>query len=89
MFDLTIADGNVFFFFPPDNSPAGFKPKPNKLKNNTTRWVFDPKAKNNSWVEPFEEIPTGGEFSRIDDRFVTRKVRIPRLPFSLEARLTL
>lgn len=72
VFDLTIADGNVFFFFPPANTPAGTVNQRNKLQNKTTRWVFDPTAPSNSWVEPEQEVETlSGEFSRIDERFMT------------------
>ncbi|KAK4098472.1 carotenoid oxygenase [Parathielavia hyrcaniae] len=45
--DLTVADGNVFFFFPPDDAitpPEGVA-KRNKLSSPTVRWIFDPKAK--------------------------------------------
>ncbi|KAL3436398.1 carotenoid oxygenase [Aspergillus tetrazonus] len=75
VFDLTIADGNVFFFFPPVDTPTGTVAKRNKLQNKTTRWIFDPQnTPTNSWVEPVEEFDTySGEFSRIDDRFTTRK----------------
>ncbi|GAD92008.1 carotenoid cleavage dioxygenase, putative [Paecilomyces variotii No. 5] len=74
VFDLTIADGNVFFFFPPVDTPQGTVLQRNKLQNKTTRWVFDPKAPSNSWVDPAEEVDTfSGEFSRVDDRFVTTK----------------
>ncbi|KIW22936.1 uncharacterized protein PV07_11180 [Cladophialophora immunda] len=70
VFDLTVADGNVFFFFPPVDKPVTIP----KLINKTTRWIFDPKAKSGSSVEPFEELDTlPGEFSRIDDRLVTQK----------------
>ncbi|KAK4235019.1 putative carotenoid oxygenase protein [Achaetomium macrosporum] len=47
VFDLTVADGNVFFFFPPDdniNPPDGVA-KRNRLSSPTVRWIFDPKAK--------------------------------------------
>jgi len=74
VFDLTIADGNVFFFFPPVDAPAGSVAKRNKLQNKTTRWIFDPSAPNNSWIDAAEEFDTFcGEFSRIDDRFTTMK----------------
>lgn len=54
--------------------PQGTVLQRNKLRNKTTRWVFDPKAPNNSWVDPAEEVDTfSGEFSRVDDRFVTMK----------------
>jgi carotenoid cleavage dioxygenase len=47
VFDLTVADGNVFFFFPPDENitPPDGVAKRNKLSSPTVRWVFDPKAK--------------------------------------------
>ncbi|EAS33836.3 lignostilbene dioxygenase [Coccidioides immitis RS] len=74
VFDLTIADGNVFFFWPPIDTPAGTVAKRNKLQNKTTRWIFDPNTPTNSWVDPAEEFDTySGEFSRIDDRFTTMK----------------
>ncbi|OQU96968.1 hypothetical protein CLAIMM_02973 [Cladophialophora immunda] len=73
VFDLTIADGNVFFFFPPVDTPAGTVARRNKVRNKTTRWIFDPESTDpDRLVEPTEEIETySGEFSRIDDRFVT------------------
>ncbi|CAI4217748.1 unnamed protein product [Parascedosporium putredinis] len=74
VFDLTIADGNVFFWWPSVDTPAGTVAKRNKLHNSTTRWIFDPQAPNNSWVDPVEErTEFSGEFSRIDDRFTTYK----------------
>ncbi|KAJ5817051.1 hypothetical protein N7447_009284 [Penicillium robsamsonii] len=74
VFDLTIANGNVFFFFPPADTPSGTVNQRNKLQNLTTRWVFDPKAPSHSWVEPEQEVETlSGEFSRIDERFLTMK----------------
>jgi carotenoid cleavage dioxygenase-like enzyme len=73
VFDLSIANGNVFFFFPPSDTPAGNVNKRNKLLNETTRWIFDPKTPTNTRVEPAEIINTfSGEFSRIDDRYVTK-----------------
>jgi carotenoid cleavage dioxygenase len=47
VFDLTVADGNVFFFFPPDENvtPPDGVAKRNRLSSPTVRWVFDPKAK--------------------------------------------
>lgn len=72
IFDLTVADGNVFFFFPPDGQPDGSLAKRNNLKSPTTRWTLDPKAKTDTRIEPTEIFDTSGEFSRIDDRFVTK-----------------
>ncbi|KAK4041873.1 lignostilbene dioxygenase [Parachaetomium inaequale] len=74
VFDLTIADGNVFFWWPSVDTSPGTVSRRNKLQNKTTRWVFDPVAPTNSWVDPIEErADYSGEFSRIDDRFVTMK----------------
>lgn len=77
---MTVADGNVFFFFPREDTPAGTIPQRNKLQSETCRWVLDPKAPrdpNNPTyardrVKPTESWNTGGEFSRIDDRFLTK-----------------
>lgn len=93
MFDLTVADGNVFFFFPPDTNitpPDGVE-KRNKLSSPTVRWIFDPKAKKSAirtpgagdadvWVADERVKPaltwlTNGEFSRIDDRYLTKPYR--------------
>ena len=73
VFDLTVADGNVFFFFPPDNEAPQPLSKRNALKSPLTRWVFDPKAPSGTRVTPLEAFETNGEFSRIDDRWVTKK----------------
>jgi len=73
VFDLTIADGNVFFWWPSPDTPAGTVARRNKLQNSTTRWIFDPSLPTNSWVDPVEErTEFSGEFSRIDDRFVAQ-----------------
>ncbi|KAI1878318.1 hypothetical protein JX265_002688 [Neoarthrinium moseri] len=74
--DLTVADGNVFFWFPTEEEVAAGAPlKPNRLSSPTHRWVFDPKAKTGTKVSPAFTWPTSGEFSRIDDRWVTKKYR--------------
>lgn len=36
------------------------------------RWVFDPKAKTDTRVQPADIFRINGEFSRIDDRLVTK-----------------
>ncbi|KUI72511.1 Lignostilbene-alpha,beta-dioxygenase isozyme I [Cytospora mali] len=74
--DLTVADGNVFFWWPPDDGTA-IPPgkKPNQLSSTTTRWILDPKAETNTRITPAYVWPTNGEFSRIDDRFVTKKYK--------------
>jgi carotenoid cleavage dioxygenase len=69
--DLTVADGNVFFWFPPEGQP----PKRDNLSSPTCRWVLDPKAKTNTRIEPALVWPINGEFSRIDDRFTTKKYK--------------
>lgn len=73
VFDLTVADGNVFFWWPEADTPAGTVLQRNKLRNRTTRWIFDTKLPTHSWVDPVEERDDSGEFSRIDDRFTTMK----------------
>ncbi|KAJ5998977.1 hypothetical protein N7451_006787 [Penicillium sp. IBT 35674x] len=73
VFDLTVADGNVFFFFPPENQQSSNLGARNRLESVTHRWVFDPKQESGSWVKPEILWNTSGEFSRIDDRFVTKK----------------
>ncbi|KAJ5918299.1 hypothetical protein N7454_010674 [Penicillium verhagenii] len=73
VFDLTVADGNVFFFFPPENEDASNLGARNRLESVTHRWVFDPNQDSESWVKPERVWDTSGEFSRIDDRFVTKK----------------
>jgi carotenoid cleavage dioxygenase-like enzyme len=70
--DLTVADGNVFFWFPPDGDTEHV-PKPGKLSSPTCRWVLDPKAPNNTRITPSVVWPINGEFSRIDDRWTTKK----------------
>ncbi|TKA78910.1 hypothetical protein B0A55_03918 [Friedmanniomyces simplex] len=73
IYDLTVADGNVFFFFPPDDMPPGSVLKRNKLKSETCRWILDPKAPSGTYVTPAQSWNTSGEFSRIDDRLVTKR----------------
>jgi carotenoid cleavage dioxygenase len=71
--------------------PPGGVLRPNKLSSPTMRWIFDPKAKKSAirtpgagdadiWVADERVKPalvwsTNGEFSRIDDRFVTKPYR--------------
>lgn len=73
--DLTIASDNVFYFFPPDsqeNTPATLLQR-NKLISDTYRWIFDPKTPTNTRVQPHKLFGINGEFSRIDDRVLTKK----------------
>lgn len=73
--DLTIASDNVFFFFPPDNlanTPTTLLQR-NKLVSDTYRWVFDPRTPTHTRVKPFKTLGINGEFSRIDDRVLTKK----------------
>ncbi|KAI2630762.1 carotenoid oxygenase [Hypoxylon sp. NC1633] len=72
VFDLTVADGNVFFWFPPDGEKPDL-PGRSRLSSPTCRWVFDPAAKSGTRVTASLEWTTNGEFSRIDDRYVTKK----------------
>ncbi|KAL2015211.1 hypothetical protein VTK56DRAFT_6063 [Thermocarpiscus australiensis] len=72
--DLTVADGNVFFFFPPDDSilrPTGSKKSAIRTKaaDDADIWVADDRVKSAAtWI-------TNGELSRIDGRFVTKPYR--------------
>jgi carotenoid cleavage dioxygenase len=74
--DLTVADGNVFFWFPPDgNDERGEFAKRNKLSSPTHRWILDPSLPNNARITPALVWQTNGEFSRIDDRWTTQKYK--------------
>lgn len=70
--DLTVADGNVFFWWPSDQSDAKGVVRP-QLLSDTFRWVFDPRLPTRSFVQPARKYGLNGEFSRIDDRFVTKR----------------
>ncbi|PSN67784.1 carotenoid oxygenase [Corynespora cassiicola Philippines] len=72
--DLTVASDNVFFFFPPDSptpTPTSLLQR-NKLVSDTYRWIFDPKAPKNTRIQPERLFGINGEFSRIDDRVLTK-----------------
>ena len=75
MVDLTVADGNVFFWWPPDDGGKtdASKNVRQQLMSDTFRWVLDPKQPSNTRVKPARLYGTNGEFSRIDDRFVTKR----------------
>lgn len=74
VFDLSMADGNVFFWFPEDGKPPVPPGPGNPLKSPMTRYTF-PVAKDGRLVSPEKRITpaqscqTSVEFSRIDDRF--------------------
>jgi len=73
--DLTIASDNVFYFFPPDsqaNTPTTLLQR-NALVSDTYRWIFDPNTPTNTRVQPHKLFGINGEFSRIDDRVLTKK----------------
>ncbi|USP80527.1 hypothetical protein yc1106_07801 [Curvularia clavata] len=73
--DLTVASDNVFYFFPPDtetDAPSTLL-RPNKLVSDTYRWAFDPHSPANTRVQPHKLFGNNGEFSRIDDRVLTKK----------------
>ncbi|KAK1056219.1 hypothetical protein LTR74_015066 [Friedmanniomyces endolithicus] len=44
-----------------------------QLKSETCRWVLDPTAPTGTYVTPERSWNTSGEFSRIDDRLVTKR----------------
>lgn len=73
--DLTVASDNVFYFFPPDtetDAPSTLLRR-NKLVSDTYRWVFDPHSPTHTRVQPYKLFGNNGEFSRIDDRVLTKK----------------
>jgi carotenoid cleavage dioxygenase-like enzyme len=72
VFDITVALDNVFFWFPPDNASPETLQQRNKVVSDTYRWIFDPKSPTNTRVKAAKTFGINGEFSRIDDRFVTK-----------------
>lgn len=74
VFDLSMADGNVFFWFPEDGKPPVPPGPGSSLKSPMTRYTF-PVAKDGQLISPEKRITpaqscqTSVEFSRIDDRF--------------------
>lgn len=69
--DLGVANGNVFFFFPPEDSEPGRVALRNKLNSPMTRWIFDPQElKTDDRVTPVATTNFSCEFSRIDERFL-------------------
>ncbi|CAI4214038.1 unnamed protein product [Parascedosporium putredinis] len=63
--DLTVADGNVFFWWPPDDAGDGAvqksMPQRQRLISDTFRWVFDPKSPTDTRVTPAPmRAPAGG-----------------------------
>ncbi|KAF4969874.1 hypothetical protein FSARC_2969 [Fusarium sarcochroum] len=86
IFDLTIADGNVFFFLPPEDTPAGAVAKRNRLNSPTKRWIFDPKSPSETRVQatPLVETRCAGViklaqqktgWSRWDNDIVQKHIR--------------
>lgn len=69
----------VFFWWPPDENITPQQPgkvsKRDQLNSQTTRWILDPKAKTLTRITPAFVWNINGEFSRIDDRWVTKKYR--------------
>lgn len=74
VFDLSMADGNVFFWFPEDGKPPVPPGPGSPLRSPMTRYTF-PVGKDGRLVSPEGRIAparscqTSVEFSRIDDRF--------------------
>lgn len=69
----------MFFWWPPDENitpkQSGKVSKRDQLNSQTTRWILDPKAKTNTRIKPAFVWNINGEFSRIDDRWVTKKYK--------------
>lgn len=80
LFDLSMADGNVFFWFPEEGKPP-VPPAPGTLNCPMTRYAFDVGA-DGRLANPDRRItpariscPTSVEFARIDDRFQGKAYR--------------
>jgi carotenoid cleavage dioxygenase len=76
--DLTTASDNVFFFFPPDTAAGQPITQPTiaqrqKLVSDTYRWIFDPSTPTGTRVTPHKLFGLNGEFSRVDDRYLTHE----------------
>lgn len=72
-FDLSMADGNVFFWFPEEGKPP-VPPAPGTLNCPMTRYAFEVDANGRvsqpeKRVTPALTCKTSVEFARIDDRF--------------------
>jgi carotenoid cleavage dioxygenase-like enzyme len=75
--DLTVATGNVFYWFPPDPKVTprdSYTPlSRHEMRSPTTRWVFDPKDPTDTFVLPQRDLDNSGEFARIDERFMSKR----------------
>jgi carotenoid cleavage dioxygenase len=70
-FDIPVAEGNMFPFFP-DIHGAAFDPK--KAESRLTRWTIDYASSSNSF-EHKQLTQMVGEFPRIDDRYAMEHYR--------------
>lgn len=73
IFDLTMANDNLFWWFPEEGKPAAPPSKRSKISSPMTRYEFDISNGISSLkktVEPALQCQTSAEFSRIDDRFL-------------------
>lgn len=73
IFDLSMADGNVFFWFPEEGKPPA-PPGPGSLKSPMTRYVFEVDGQGRvkspeKRISPAFSCQTSVEFARIDDRY--------------------
>lgn len=70
IFDLSMADGNVFHWFPEDGVDIDSQQPPNKFHSPMSRYVFDlSNLASNHMIQPSLTEGMMAEFSRIDDRY--------------------
>ncbi|ENI06603.1 hypothetical protein COCC4DRAFT_70855 [Bipolaris maydis ATCC 48331] len=74
--------GNHFAWDPNEDQWYGIVPRRNgkpediiwlRADNDTYRWIFDPKTPTHTRVQPHKVFGINGEFSRIDDRVLTKQ----------------
>ncbi|OGM49639.1 hypothetical protein ABOM_001851 [Aspergillus bombycis] len=71
IFDLTMANGNLFWWFPPEGKDPEPPSARSAVSSPMTRYIFDIKDMYNiTEIMPAFQCPTSAEFSRIDDRFL-------------------
>ncbi|CAI4213575.1 unnamed protein product [Parascedosporium putredinis] len=86
--DLSMANDNVFWWFPPDGQAAQRKPTTSPM----SRYIFDlAKLSSTKVIEPSETVHEIVEFARIDDRFLGKPYRYfwavsadPSKPYDME-----
>ncbi|KAH7131736.1 carotenoid oxygenase [Dactylonectria estremocensis] len=71
IFDITMADDNIFYWFPEAHVSADAFPQPRPFKAPMSRYEFDLKDfSKNDMIEPTKTQHFLAEFARIDERFL-------------------